>query len=292
MLYIISVIKHNPEKKTVYKGFETCSESIMTMQEHILKEVILNNQIQVINATIQNDNIVIKDWGKGLDFETGTYEDVKFIIKHSGPVYVLLAREKDRYKLIDYEGRITKICSEKLEKIVKLQEVANCNFMRTTEGNRLKPIDIYEISRDIKFEKLIASKYETFIAKALLLGYGDCSFIYEIENYEVKLKNYTGSSKEIMLPSFITAIKKEAFYWKGIKSVNLNEGLKVIGTMAFAIDGDHEEGIAKVEIPSTVEIIGLGAFLENNKLFRGGYNLNKDRFKLLNDKTIVLEQNY
>ena len=291
MLYIISTIQHNPERDITYKGFDTYSDSVMTLRGDILKNAILNNNIQVVNASIQGGNIAIKDWGRGLDLETAECVDVNYIVKHSGPKYVLLAEKNNWYKLVDYTGVLHELDTEAMKATVRKGEVANCSLANTKEGSKLKAVDIYTIQKDREFESLIKSKYEIFIAKACILGYGNVSFEYEIENHTVRLIKYNGSSKDVILPSFITAIKKEAFYWKGIKTLNLNEGLKAIGAMAFGTN-EYTDGIERVEIPSTVEIIGLGAFMVNDKLFRSGSDLNTDRFVLLNTKTIVLEQNY
>ena len=52
------------------------------------------------------------------------------------------------------------------------------------------------------------------------------------------------------------------------------------------------DGIQRVEIPSTVELIGHGAFIGNKRLFNRENELNEERFKLLDNKTVVLKQHY
>ena len=101
---------------------------------------------------------------------------------------------------------------------------------------------------------------------------------------------YTGTNTDVILPPFITAIKDEAFKKCDITSVVFSKGLKVIGSEAFCTR--RMKGIDQVEIPSTVALIGEGAFMGNAKLSQIDGSINKERFKLLNTKTIVLEQGF
>ena len=89
--------------------------------------------------------------------------------------------------------------------------------------------DVYEIEEDREFEKIIQSKYNSFIAKTVMLGYAGITFEYLVENYEVILTKYTGTSNDIVLPPFVTAIGKAAFAHKNVVRLKLNNGLKIIG---------------------------------------------------------------
>ena len=284
MIYIINKSQNGDKDTIKYRGFDTYSDSVMVMGQHILKGAILDNKIQVMNASIQNENIVIKDWSADISSNQNKINKQYLEIK-----YVILAKDGNWYKLVDSDGSISILRRDIIENFVLHGKIANCELIKTKAGNSIKALDIYEIQRDEGFEELIKEKYTNFIAKTILLGYGDVSFHYEIENHTVRIKKYRGSSQDIILPPFITAISKGAFYLKDITSIRLNEGLKTIGTLAFGADGIFDDaGIERIEIPSTVEIIGQGAFRGNNKLFRAGVSLNNNRFKLLNNKTIVL----
>ena len=290
MLYIVGTV-NDTKQIVVYRGFDTYSESAMTLQPDRLKEVILNNKIHVVNATIQNGNIVLKDWGKGVNSEA-TEWDI-FTPKYKGPKYVLLATEGDTYKIVDTRGFIERFDKEKLVYSIKLDEIANCKITKSLirRKSSIETMDVYNIQKDSEFEREIASKYTSFIAKATMLGYGDVSFEYEIENTTVRLLNYTGSSLNVIIPPFITATKSNAFYRRGIKALKLSEGLKTIGPLSFGSD-IRLEGIQRVEIPYTVELVGQRAFLDNVKLFKGESELNMERFKLLDYKTVVLKQSF
>ena len=286
MIYIMSTIKSvTATGMHSYKGFDTSTESLIAMRDDILKCIIQNTQIQVVNASIQRGNIVIKDWGNGIAYEKSTITGSKITTKHSGPKYTLFAKEDSVFKVVDKEGTIMNISEERLKSISKAGLMANCSIIQTKDGIELKIEDYYTIQKDIEFEKDIKTKYNNFIVKAAILGYKDINFKYTIENHEIKLTKYTGSSEDIILPSFITAIKNNAFERIKINTIKLNEGLRTIGSGAFSFSE-----IERIEIPSTVEIIGWGAFSHNIKLIKNFFEMNTDRFILRNDKTVVLDQ--
>ena len=64
MLYIISTIHDNTNNIITYRGFDTYSDSCMGLSPDNLRDAISNNKIQLVNATIQKGNIVLKDWVK------------------------------------------------------------------------------------------------------------------------------------------------------------------------------------------------------------------------------------
>ena len=80
-----------------------------------------------------------------------------------------------------------------------------------------------------------------------------------------------------------------AFRDVDIETLNLNEGLKVIGNRAFE-PKEWLNGLTSVEIPSTVKVIGSKAFSNNNRLIKNDSTWNTDRFKLRSEKTIVVDQ--
>ena len=286
MIYITSTLKSSAGAgMNFYRGFDTSTDSQIVVGKSILKCIILGTKIQVVNASIQKGNIVIKDWGNGLTYEENNIQGFKIKIDYSGPKYILFARGNNVNKLIDCEGHVSTPWETDLINMVKSGKVANCRIIDTGNGDKLIAEDFYEIQEDKEFEKLIESKYSSFVAKTAMLGYSGITFEYAIENHEVELTRYTGSNKDIILPSFITTIGKTAFEAIGISTVKLNEGLHIIGEGAFAFNE-----IERIEIPETVELIGWGAFSHNSKLIRNASELNTDRFKFRNTKTIMLDQ--
>ena len=286
MLYIISLVKNEHGNIMRYKVFDALSHSLLGLEKKEFMQIISNTEMKVVNASIQNNSITIKNWINGLSTEKYAKSN-EFGETQSGPKIVILAKEHDRYKTVRYTGEVQYREIEELKELVESGMVANCNIENV--GGELTIEDAYSIQLDRKFEELIRSKYDKFIAKTTMLGREGMTFDYEIENYEVKLTKYTGINTDIIIPSFVTIIGKEAFGLKGTMKVNLNEGLKVIGSGAF-MAVRVGASLDRVEIPSTVKLIEAGAFYGNSKLFDKNGGINTDRIKLRNSKTIVLGQ--
>ena len=199
-------MKSHEDKIVSYSLFDTCSNSTMIVEPNILREILLNTSLKVVNANIQNNNIVIEEkWEKDLATFKGTGCKQKF----SGVRFVLIAHNEDNtYRVVDFNGDISNIWEEDLQDLIEYNNITN------TQNE-------YQIVKDKEFEKSIAVKYNKFIAKTRLLGMGDNTFDYEIENQDVRLVNYTGENKNIILPSFITAIMTGAFSNVSIKTIQM-----------------------------------------------------------------------
>ncbi|WP_427392313.1 leucine-rich repeat protein [Geobacillus icigianus] len=109
---------------------------------------------------------------------------------------------------------------------------------------------------------------------------------YFVENNEVTIFRYIGTDKDVVIPSTIDGysvveIAENAFLNRGIRSVVIPEGVKLIGDQAFmgneltSVDipgsvtriGDwafFDNDLTSVTIGSSVEYIGLRAFSQNN----------------------------
>ncbi len=97
-----------------------------------------------------------------------------------------------------------------------------------------------------------------------------------LQSIEANVFRECPNLSEIEIPSSIKSIGVCAFYKSGIKSINLNNGLKEIGLRAFA-----ECPLSEISIPQTVKTIGGCAF-ENCK--------NLTSFSLVDcNETITLE---
>ena len=271
MLYIVSVLKQN-----IYSVYDTCSGSIMSLQKEPLSRIMNTNKMQVINAQIKNNGLFIRDWETGTYTNENEFIENDFATKRKRTKYILIATGNNLYKIVEPGKLIYDIDSIQFESIVKLGKIAI-------------PKDIHKIHKNEEFEKQISEKYQNFLAKTMLLGCRDMTFKYEIENKEVRLKNYTGKNPKVILPSFITAIMEGACRDKNIETISLNNGLKIIDREAFCNTGVLR-GITHIEIPETVELIGRHAFTGNRSIVRYDGKINIDKFKLLNEETIVLTQ--
>ena len=289
MLYIICIGKNENGDIIYYRGLDTYSMSSLEIAPFILEYMLKNTNIRIVNASIDNQEIKIKQWSNEIAIESkkkvlgGTVTS-----KDSGSNYVMIYKENNKYKLIDYEGMAVLINGSVMMSAER-GDIANCKILNTEKITELKTEDVYEITKDTEFEQLIASKYNDFLVKSRLLGYGHVEFDYMIENKQVKLQKYKGSSTHIILPNFITSIMRGAFIGKTIETLNLNEGLKSIGKNGFD-PRERSDNLEEVEIPSTVELICAGAFKNHIKLFNWTDKLNTSKFRLRNAKTIVFDQ--
>lgn len=134
------------------------------------------------------------------------------------------------------------------------------------------------------FKEQIDSEYLKYITKARLLGM-DISFNYTVKGNEVYVEEYTGTSKEVVLPNFITVINSKAFYFKGIEKIKFNAGLKYIGVGAFEINE-----LKYVEIPKTVKLICQDAFRFNKAISKVTHEVDYSKIKLLSKDTIILNE--
>ena len=290
MLYIVCKITNDTGKPIMYNGFETLSQSSVSMSEDSLKNILENDIIQVANAIIQNNNITLTEWVNGIALRHKEHvAGDTYFIKHSGAKYVIISKENERYSLVDYDGTLRTNTAEGITDIVVKGKVANCTLERSGGKNILHTTDVYIINKDKEFENYIQSKYDSYIAKTLVLGIKDSTFEYRIENSEVRLSRYTGQNTDVILPSFITAIGKNAFRYPGITTIKFNSGLKIIGESALAT-ALMSKVIAQIEIPESVGLICNKAFEYNKKLLNADGLINAEKFKLLGNKTVILDQ--
>ena len=300
-------MKSNNDKITHYRIFDTCSDSKMYVEEEAMMSILLNYGNQVVNARLQNNNILVEDYVQS-NYKEGHNYTTRFSTKFSGPKSMLLGQDGHRFKIVNSLGTETIITSKQLLKYIGEGELVNCRIhisdnykilkvlkdicgnqklkysIIDAESTKIRAFGTYSMQKNARFEEIIHQKYEKFTAKALLLNHASMSFDYEIEGQEVRLQKYTGSSKNVILPSFITAIRPRAFHSSSIKTIRLNEGLKVIAEEAFVLNQ-----LAEVEIPSTVELADEGAFGFNRELYlRGSNKLDMTKFNLLSDKTMLV----
>ena len=297
MIYIIGLLRKGFKADGEilrYRLLDTLSESHMMVDYLQMRRILLNTNLQIVNADMHNNKIRLKDWIHNITVRlTGdivsdlTDEYSKQLMSADNRCcWIYLGKVDDKYRVSNYNGVTREMSLEELKYYIKAKDIANCDLLGQEE---IKGIDTHDIVKNEEFKKSIAIKYESFIAKALMLGHGDQSFVYKIDNGEVILRWHIGSSKNILIAPFITAVMPGAFTNKYINSLELNEGLKIIGSRAFDQKGQNDT-LGDVEIPSTVQLVGPRAFKNNTRLLDRNGMLSIHRFRLRNDKTIVLSQ--
>ena len=105
--------------------------------------------------------------------------------------------------------------------------------------------------------------YLNYACESIIADEADSAVAVDADGYitftvedTVYLIGYVGGSKNLVVPTEVTAIYPEAFSETDIESVELPEGLTEIGEQAFS----DCESLAYVNIPSTVTSIGEKAF--------------------------------
>ena len=272
MIYAVS--KKQALGGEVYVLFETNSESFFEASDELAKILVETFSESIKNMSLTRNKITIKPWPNEMYYST--LDDCD-----TGAEYVLVCQvRKDQFKLVSYEKEIIYTGVEQLREFITEYRVANCDIV----NGKIFSADTYKSTKDTKIEEYIAEKYEIYKTKSAALGL-DRSFDYIIEGQEVKLKKYTGTSDNVIVPKFITSIMEGAFRDCRVKRMLLELGLKYIGSYAF-------EGcdINDITIPETVELIGVGAFYENRKLITNTGEYKKGRIKILSRKTIAVDK--
>ena len=266
MLYLISTREEGVHSR-IYCLFETHTESIIECREPAVVRLVNRCNMETVNIKIIDDKVKVKTWPNDIE---------KQYIKNI--TYILMGKvNEQRFKLIRLDNKIIYMDEIRLKQYIESNNIINCSF----KNGEYKSIDTYNTSIDDKFRQYIDKEYNKFIAKTALVG-RQISFDYSIENTEVKITKYTGKDKRVIIPNFITTVNEGAFSNKGIEELILNDGLKYIGSKAFTYNT-----LKYVQIPKTVEFIGIGAFRGNNGItsVTGGYT---DALEKLNEDTKLL----
>ena len=272
MMYAVGVQEYWDKSKT-YTMFETNTDSFFDTNIRDLKTLINKHKVDVINLSIIDGQIVVKQWYNQIN-------NVKENIK-TGAEYVLICKlKRDTFKLARYTSEIKFVDNANLRNLISEHKVANCRL----ENSKIQSIDNYTITENIQVEEYVSQKYALYLAKLALLG-RKVSFVIIVEGNQVKLKRYYGPDKDVIVPNFITTIMAKAFLNCKLETITLNTGIKYIGYSAF--DGCN---LSEVEIPETVEFIGQGVFNNNHKLFNSHGEYRQDRVKILNKIAVVIDR--
>ena len=256
-----------PDNSKIYTFYETNTDSFFNGNGNNLREILDKHGIQ--NASLSDSSIII---------DNQIHCEIKGI--HTGSPFNLICKiNENKFKIVGYDERIICIDRELLEYYVKEQKIANCDII----DGKLRCIGNYTVTKEQEFEKSIAEKYIIYTAKSTILGL-NMSFNYSIEGKRVKLIKYTGTTINVIVPKFVTAIMEKAFYHSKIETITLDEGLKYIGNEAFA-----KCNLSEVVMPKSVEFMGMDLFRDNSRLLKDNKKYREDRVKILNKEAIVLD---
>ena len=246
MLYIIDAKHLNT---SLYRCFDTNTESSFDIAEEKSTNWIVQNKITIENAKVINNKLAITKWFKDIHDTTDKI--------NISPGYIFLCKlANNMFKVVNRDGKVSYLVENEMREYIRKDVMANCKL----ENNKIVSIGAYSITNNTNFDESITEKYKIYRAKTTLIGY-DMSFNYNIEGDQVKLHSYTGKSKQVIIPNFITTIKDRAFWSTEIETITLNNELKNIGDYAFA-----RCNISEIVIPDKVEFMGKNVFFNNKKL--------------------------
>ena len=272
MIHIVDINEYSNGNK-VFTLFETNTESFFKMNREELRNLIIVRRLNLGNMGLLEDVTKSRHWINAVHYEN---ED-----NHTGSDFTLICKiGEDSYKLVSYNEKILYMAKEQLLWCIQGPKITNCDIVK----GKLKTLGAYKITKDTMFENEIAQKYNQYEAKSTMLG-RKMSFEYNIEGKKVRLTKYTGVTKDVIIPKFVTTIMEKAFYDCEIETLTLDKGLRYIGRLAFG-----RNKINEVKIPQTVEFMGEGVFYRNKQLLDTNGQYLEDKVKLLSKRTTVIDK--
>lgn len=266
MLYVTSITKGGK-----IGIFETNTNSRLTLTPSELKLFMSNCNAELKNATLNGEQVQVKEWPHNITYSNGQrYYRGIFLAKV----------DEETFKVLDTDGVGRHISKDSLIYFIKDNQISNCKCIDSMTSNgdtQYYSTDTYEIKDNPEFREYVDNEYSKFIAKSKLLGQ-DNRFNYRIEGEEVRIESYKGGNENFIVPNFVTSIGTEAFSYRNLRSIKLNQGLKFIGKRAFA--GNE---ITEVNIPSTVEFVCDEAFTE------GEYRLDETNIIFDSIETVMMD---
>ena len=272
MLYVVSTSK-DMDDSIRYRLLETGTESIFSVTEHVLKKLKLVHGLDIKNIVFKIPKKGSENWWNNIKCEKSA--------TNSGAEYTLLCEVgKDTFKIISEDEFISYISFEQLRVYTEQSRLTNCYM----HNDKLVPINTYTTTKDNQLEQTVDTQYKRYEVLSTMLG-SKMSFEYIVECNDVRLVKYTGISKNVIVPKFITAIKKNAFHRTSIETITLEPGLKSIGSHAF-----DECDLAEITVPETVDFVGTWAIDHNKKLRTQEREFKKEKIIILNGKAAVLDR--
>ena len=271
MFYVIDV--ETAILNNLYYIFETNTESTIKCSGEVLKQLISSKAIEVKNVNLSENTLEIKTYANEIHNQL-------LFGSNSGAEYIVLClASKNKYKIVKYDGKVEYINTEKLFDYFKQEKIYNY----VMQNNKPVLMDRYKVTDNQQFKESIAEKYKKYTALTAMLG-SKSTFNYEVEGDVVRLAEYTGESRDMIIPNFITAIKQRAFISKWMQSVTIGNSVEYIGSNAF-----KGCNISEITIPEQVKFIGGSAFSGNKKLV-GIRNDYKETIKILGKSTITFKE--
>lgn len=225
MIYVTSIDK---AKVTIHEVYSDSTISITLHQLDMLKNMGLH---------VENMDSDLRHMKAGFEGVKKTDGGCIVVGRDTDCEYAILRPDT----IIDRDGLISKI---------KSNEVMNAKLAEDMKSVIITGEKDLRASRS--FIEEISSKYESFVLKAMTLGY-DCRFTWEIMGEEVIYSRYIGKSDRVIVPNFVTVIKSYAFSFKRsneVITVEIGDRVHTIGTNIFY--GTTPKPL--IEIPSTVKL--------------------------------------
>lgn len=263
MLYILS----KTDSESV-GAFETHTNSFLKLDYEELTRLIDKCGFEVKNAKPSCGLINLNKWPHKLVVGANENYYTAALTTEVEPGVFKIARCGDCIIYVD---------KNKLEALIGNNQISNCGYKETSSGIEYSTVDTYNTPYNKEFTEYIDNEYRKFIAKAKLLGL-DNTFDYRVENNSVILTYYTGESKTVILPNFITSIGNKAFYFKEMKKIGLSNNIEYIGDSVFC--GNELRGLV---IPEKTKFIGQYSFTMSKR------KLDKSNVTLESESTVVFD---
>lgn len=171
--------------------------------------------------------------------------------------FTVVGKNNGKYIAAEFDGTEVVYYLDKrlLKAFINNNEIVNVRKIEepliidgTEEDTEPIIIGIRDISASKEFEDKISEKYQEFMDKTRALGM-DCGFKYELLDEEVIYSGYTGTSKTVIIPGFVTVIKSKAFgipdYLKNLK-IKMSKSVHTVGSGVT---------IHTRDIPETVRLV-------------------------------------
>lgn len=232
------------------------------------------------NVIVDTENkVLIKSWPN----EIPTLEDWDLKPNNNHKYTLLYGACHDEFKLVTNEGRFINANIETVKALTIANEITNCKF--NNQSKIIEFMDVNFIQKDQAYIDKINEQYERSVSKLSVIGYGNCSFKYKVLGNKVTLSQYTGTSKNVIIPDFVNYIYKDAFLNKKLNSLVLGKNIEGIGEQAFM-----NCELKSVKIPKSTKIIGTSAFYsEGGSSMTMGYDTD---LKLMNKNIVNLNAGY
>lgn len=285
--FIIASVLDKNFNHLYYKVLDIDTGKSYKMTIEDIKKMVYNDQEKYKNTNVYD---LVMHYSKRAEEEINiSIPDIVLGSGEENKGYLVLKKLKNEYRyLVACTDGNTEIVKEK-----DLDPNKHVNAFRNAYDDIIGLINVVietEEHKDTEREIEIRKKYNEFILKCKMFG-RDNSFEYRVTEKDVILTQYTGTSSQVIVPSFVTILGENsvcAYYnsiLKGeIKSITLNDGLRVIDRYALG-----NTRIKEITLPKTVEFTEKDAFYNSNLYDYIGdeFSLNVYKINKLNPNTVI-----